>query len=41
GLPVPISTPAQGSAFDLAGKGVANPGAMTAAFKIAEQMGGA
>ena len=41
GLPVPISTPAQGSAFDIAGKGVANPGAMTAAFKIAEQMGGA
>ena len=40
GLPVPISTPAQGSAFDIAGKGVANPGAMTAAFKIAEQMGG-
>ena len=39
GLPVPISTPAQGSAFDIAGKGVANPGAMTAAFKIAEQMG--
>ena len=26
GLPVPISTPAQGSAFDIAGKGVANPG---------------
>lgn len=41
GLPVPIATPAQGSAFDIAGKGVANPGAMTAAFKIAEQMGGA
>ena len=39
GLPVPISTPAQGSAFDIAGKGVANPGAMMAAFKIAEQMG--
>ena len=39
GLPVPISTPAQGSAFDIAGKGVANPGAMTAAFKLAEQMG--
>ena len=39
GLPVPISTPAQGSAFDIAGKGLANPGAMKAAFKIAEQMG--
>lgn len=39
GLPVPIATPAQGSAFDIAGKGVANPGAMTAAFKIAERMG--
>ena len=39
GLPVPISTPAQGSAFDIAGKGIANPGAMTAAFRIAEQMG--
>ena len=39
GLPVPISTPAQGSAFDISGRGVANPGAMKAAFKIAEQMG--
>ena len=39
GLPVPITTPAQGSAFDIAGKGIANPGAMIAAFKIAEQMG--
>ena len=39
GLPVPISTPAQGSAYDIAGQGVANPGAMKAAFKIAEQMG--
>ena len=39
GLPLPISTPAQGSAFDIAGKGIANPGAMIAAFKIAEQMG--
>ena len=39
GLPVPISTPAQGSAFDIAAKGVANPGAMVAAFKIAERMG--
>ena len=39
GLPVPISTPAQGSAYDIAGRGVANPGAMAAALKLAEQMG--
>ena len=39
GLPIPISTPAQGSAYDIAGKGIANPGAMISAFNIAQQMG--
>ncbi len=38
-LPVPIATPAQGSAYDIAGKGVANSGAMSAAFAIARRMG--
>lgn len=35
GLPVAIATPAHGSAFDIAGKGVANPDAITRAFMIA------
>ncbi|MGI9333233.1 MAG: 4-hydroxythreonine-4-phosphate dehydrogenase PdxA [Gammaproteobacteria bacterium] len=39
GLPVPITTPAHGTAFDIAGKGVANPDAMKNAFRIARRMG--
>ena len=35
GLPVAIATPAHGSAFDIAGKGIANPDAITRAFLIA------
>lgn len=35
GLPVAIATPAHGSAFDIAGKGIANPDAITRAFFIA------
>lgn len=35
GLPIPITTPAHGSAFDIAEAGVANPGAMRQAFDMA------
>lgn len=34
GLPITITTPAHGTAFDIAGKGVANPGAMISAMKL-------
>ncbi len=39
GLPIPITTPAHGTAYDIAGKGVANPQAMKNAFDIACEMG--
>ncbi len=35
GLPIPITTPAHGTAYDIAGKGIANVDAMRNAFKIA------
>jgi 4-hydroxy-L-threonine phosphate dehydrogenase PdxA len=35
GLPVAIATPAHGSAFDIAGKGIANPEGITRSFMIA------
>jgi 4-hydroxythreonine-4-phosphate dehydrogenase len=38
GLPAIITTPAHGTAFDIAGKGVADPGAMHEAFRIACEM---
>ena len=38
GLPFPVTTPAHGTAHDIAAKGVANPGAMIAARKLAAQM---
>ena len=38
GLPVPITTPAHGTAFDIAGQGRANPGAMRRAFDLACRM---
>lgn len=38
GLPYPIATPAHGTAFDIAGKGVANPDAMEQAVIIAARM---
>lgn len=41
GLPVPITTPAHGTAYDIAGKGVADVRAMTNAFRIAARMGSA
>ncbi|MEX5343809.1 4-hydroxythreonine-4-phosphate dehydrogenase PdxA [Pseudomonas sp. I2] len=39
GLPVPITTPAHGTAFDIAGQGKANVGATRQAFEIACRMG--
>ena len=41
GLPVPITTPAHGTAYDIAGKGQANVNAMLNAFHIATRMGAA
>ena len=41
GLPVPITTPAHGTAFDIAGKGQADVNAMLNAFNIAARMGAA
>ncbi len=38
GLPVAIATPAHGSAFDIAGKGIANPEGLTRAFLIASRL---
>lgn len=38
GLPVVITTPAHGTAFDIVGKGVADPSAMCEAFDIAYKM---
>ena len=34
GLPIPVTTPAHGTAFDIAGEGRANPGAMRKAFDV-------
>lgn len=39
GLPIPITTPAHGTAFDIATKGVANLSATSQAFSIACRMG--
>ena len=39
GLPIPITTPAHGTAFDIAGQGKANVGATRQAFEIACRMG--
>ena len=38
GLPVPITTPAHGTAYDIAGQGRANPLAMCSAFALAARM---
>jgi 4-hydroxythreonine-4-phosphate dehydrogenase len=40
GLPMPITTPAHGTAYDIAGKGVAHAGAMKNAFELACRMAG-
>jgi 4-hydroxythreonine-4-phosphate dehydrogenase len=39
GLPVPITTPAHGTAYDIAGQGKADANAMGNAFQIATRMG--
>jgi 4-hydroxythreonine-4-phosphate dehydrogenase len=39
GLPFPIATPAHGTAYDIAGKGIANLGASKAALLLAARMG--
>ena len=39
GLPVPITTPAHGTAYDIAGEGRANVDAIANAFDIARRMG--
>jgi len=39
GLPVPITTPAHGTAYDIAGQGRANVEATRQAFLIATRMG--
>lgn len=38
GLPIVVTTPAHGTAFDIVGQGKANPGAITAAYRLACQM---
>lgn len=39
GLPIPVATPAHGTAYDIAGQGVASVGAMKNAFDLACRMG--
>jgi 4-hydroxythreonine-4-phosphate dehydrogenase len=39
GLPIPITTPAHGTAFDIVAEGVANLGATRQAFELACRMG--
>lgn len=39
GLPIPITTPAHGTAFDIAGQGKANPQGLYQAFALACRMG--
>jgi 4-hydroxythreonine-4-phosphate dehydrogenase len=39
GLPIPITTPAHGTAYDIAGQNKANVGAMVNAFDLACRMG--
>ena len=39
GLPIPISTPAHGTAYDIVGQDKANIGAMLNAFELACKMG--
>ena len=40
GLPVPVTTPASGSAFDIAGRGVARVEGLQVAFELAVKMAG-
>jgi 4-hydroxythreonine-4-phosphate dehydrogenase len=38
GLPMPVTTPAQGTAYDIAGKGVADPASLVEALRLAAKM---
>ncbi len=38
GLPCPVTTCSHGTAFDVAGKGIANPGALESAYRIVAKM---
>jgi|SRR5680860_73272 len=38
GLPYPVTTCSHGTAFDVAGKGIANPGALESAYKLVATM---
>ncbi len=40
GLPIAIATPAHGTAFDIAGKGISDPGATVQAMKLAVRLAG-
>jgi len=40
GLPIVITTPAHGTAHDIAGKGIADVGAFQAAVRLAVRMAG-
>lgn len=40
GLPVVITTPAHGTAFDIAGQGISDPGATEQAMKLAVRLAG-
>jgi len=40
GLPFPITTPAHGTAFDIAGQGIANPEPICRAFDMALHLAG-
>jgi 4-hydroxythreonine-4-phosphate dehydrogenase len=39
GMPFPVTTPAHGTAYDIAGRGIASPGASRAAVLLAARMG--
>ena len=38
GLPIIRTSPDHGTAYDIAGKGIANPGSMIAAIRLAKQL---
>ena len=38
GLPIPVTTPAHGTAFDIAGKGAASPDSLKRALRVAAQL---
>jgi 4-hydroxythreonine-4-phosphate dehydrogenase len=38
GLPIPIATPAHGTAYDIAGKGVADASSLVSAVRVAAKL---